>query len=52
MYNDPNVAANEKVDVHFSGISLTLHDKKKGDRILLDNISGTAKAGRLMAIMG
>jgi hypothetical protein len=39
------------VTLRWSGITCTLHSKKKGSKKLLSNMSGVARPGRLLAVM-
>ncbi|GAB4820462.1 hypothetical protein N2152v2_007508 [Parachlorella kessleri] len=50
---DPNLAQNRKeVTLEWDSLECTLTDKQGWQRILLDNLQGSARPGRLLAIMG
>ena len=42
----------EKTQIEFSNLTLTLKRKKKPTKVILDNLSGVIKNGRLTALMG
>lgn len=50
--NDGSVSNGNEVQLEWSSVTCRLKTKEGSDRLLLDNLHGTAKPGRILAIFG
>jgi len=50
--NDGSVSNGNEVQLEWSSVTCRLKTKEGSDRLLLDNLHGTAKSGRILAIFG